>query len=173
MKRTMPYLLLSLCGLLLACASEQATTAPPPQAEPAAKAPSKVSPSAAANAKTEPTELAVKEAAPPAPPVARTSAQSSADKAAAALTKAAKDKQAHAQVNANGVSLAACRTICAHVLLLSLQALPADATTEIREQHTAKLAKECPAGCMRHATPASNNCVLRAKSAQQAAACQP
>ncbi|MGB0589486.1 MAG: hypothetical protein ACPGU1_07395 [Myxococcota bacterium] len=75
--------------------------------------------------------------------------------------------------NPNGVSMAECRMVCAHILQLSLKALPEDVPPDIREAHTAKLTRDCPPGCMSVATPESNTCVLKAKTAQDMAACQP
>ena len=70
------------------------------------------------------------------------------------------------------LSMNACKIVCEHVLRLSLQALPDDAPATLREEHKQKLAKECPPGCMREGTPATNNCILKATTIQEAAACQ-
>ena len=85
----------------------------------------------------------------------------------------APDKPGRPEVNEHGVSAEACQIVCGHILRLSLAGLPEDVDPKVREEHLAKVAQGCPAGCMREATPSSNNCVLRATTAQQAAACQP
>ena len=132
---------------LFACASPEQTT---PGSAPEA------SPSQAA------------QQSPQSPQAAQAAAPAQAEPPATATSG-----DAHTTVNAHGVSIADCRTVCAHVLLLSLQALPEDVPPAIREEHMAKVTRDCPTGCMREATPASNACVLKAKAAQDMAACQP
>jgi hypothetical protein len=162
--------LIALSLIVSACASQ-------PGQDEAAPTAAEAAPKAAESAPT------AAESAPTAAEAAPTAAES-APKAAATDTKAPEarskpiapppvEKGGPADVNEHGVSLAACQTICAHVLALSLGALPEDAPAQVREEHAAQLALGCPAGCMREATPVSNSCVLRATTVQQAAACQP
>jgi len=73
----------------------------------------------------------------------------------------------------NGVPLAGCVLACKHLLELSLKEFPVDVDPKLREEHRAKLSGECPAGCMKVATLASNDCVLRATAIADLEACQP
>ena len=60
--------------------------------------------------------------------------------------------------------------VCAHILRLSMTALPDDAPASLREEHRSALIKDCPPGCLREGTAAANRCILEATTIQQAAA---
>jgi hypothetical protein len=172
-------MVLSCCLLLLACASQQEPKpAEAPQASPEPEAAvTDAAPAAAAAAPAPQPSVAAAPAAPaPQPSVA--TGQPKAPLAppivnAKAPSAAAAGDTAGATVNARGVSLAACQTVCAHILNLSLQALPEDTTSEVRKKHENAVVEMCPSGCMREATSTSNACVLQATTVDQAVACQP
>lgn len=97
-----------------------------------------------------------------------------ADTAPAEPTPAPSDAQpmGENEPNERGVTLAACRIVCGHALRLALQEFPPEADAKLRQEHKDKVAKECPPGCMREATTASNNCALKATSIAELVACQ-
>jgi hypothetical protein len=144
-------LLLSLSLCLVGCAPKERA-----QPTESAAAPSSLEEAKAAPAASAPPTKGAPPA--PAPPTTKPKGQ---------------EETAQTGKNANGVSMAECRMVCAHILQLSLQALPEDVPPDIREEHAAKLTQECPPGCMSVATPESNNCVLKAKTVQDMVACQP
>ena len=113
-----------------------------------------------------------------APPAAKASPQAATKPEAkptapANTAKPASKLDPESEPNAKGVTLAACRIVCQHVLHLALQEFPPEADEKVRQEHTEKLARECPPGCMREATIASNACALRAKTVAELVACQP
>ena len=91
---------------------------------------------------------------PPTEPIEKARPPSSASKAGAVMT------------------LETCNTVCAHILSLSLAALPADAPPNLREEHAKALTEGCPKGCMQQGTAAANACIMNARTIAEAVACQ-